>query len=63
VMDYCGLPYEDNLLNFHQTKREVHTMSSGQVNKPIHQRSVGSAAKYAKQLEPMKIALKKYKLG
>lgn len=62
ITNYCGLPWEDRLLDFHQTKREIHTVSSGQVIKPLNKSSIGSAERYPEQLKPMKNALKKYGL-
>ncbi|MEE8294301.1 MAG: sulfotransferase, partial [Sphingomonadales bacterium] len=62
VLDYCGLPWEDELLNFHKTKRQVRTISSDQVNKPLNKSSIGRAMKYEKELAPMISALEKYGL-
>lgn len=62
VLDYCGLPWEDELLNFHKTKRQVRTISSDQVNKPLNKSSIGRARKYEKQLVPMIKALEGYGL-
>ena len=62
VLDYCGLPWEDELLNFHKTKRQVRTISSDQVNKPLNKSSIGRAMKYEKHLKPMISALEDYGL-
>jgi len=62
VLDFCGLPWEDGLLDFHKTERQVRTMSSDQVNKPLNKSSIGYAMQYKKELKPMITALKKYRL-
>lgn len=62
VLSYVGLPWENDLLNFHKTKRQVRTISSDQVNKPLNKNSIGKAMKYQKELAPMIKALKKYGL-
>jgi tetratricopeptide (TPR) repeat protein len=62
VLDYCGLPWEDGLLDFHKTKRQVRTISSDQVNQPLNKKSIGKAMKYEKELAPMIKALKGYGL-
>jgi len=62
VLEYCGLPWEEGLLDFHQTKRQVRTISKDQVNQPLNQKSIGTAAKYKKQLAPMVKALEDYGL-
>ena len=62
ILEYCGLPWEDNLLNFHQTRRQVRTISRNQVNRPMYQDSIGKAQKYKKQLAPMVKALEEYGL-
>lgn len=62
VLDYCGLPWEDQLLDFHKTKRQVRTISSDQVNQPLNKKSIGKAMKYQDELQPMIDALQKYNL-
>ena len=36
VLEYCGLPWDDACLDFHNTKRAVRTASSEQVRQPIY---------------------------
>ena len=36
MLDYCGLPYEDQCLKFHETDRAIATPSSEQVRQPIY---------------------------
>ncbi len=35
LLDYCGLPFEEACLKFHETERAVRTASSEQVRRPI----------------------------
>lgn len=62
ILKFCGLPWEDKVLRFHETKREVRTISNDQVNQPLNRSSIGYAEKYGKHLEPLKEALRAYKL-
>ena len=36
ILEFCGLPFEDTCLNFHETARPVNTASSEQVRQPIY---------------------------
>ena len=38
ILDFCGLPFEESCVTFHETKRAVSTASSEQVRQPIYQR-------------------------
>lgn len=62
VLDFCGLPWEDKLLSFHTTQREVRTISRNQVNKPLNRESIGYDQKYGELLDPLKDALRRYGL-
>ena len=35
LLDYCGLPFEEGVLRFHENQRAVRTASSEQVRQPI----------------------------
>jgi tetratricopeptide (TPR) repeat protein len=59
LIEYLGLPWEDQCLNFHEQKSAVTTASSVQVREPAHTRSIGRWKKYEKQLQPMLNTLKK----
>ncbi len=48
LLDYCGIKWQDECMNFHKTKRPVVTASALQVRKPIYK----SAVKYWKNFEP-----------
>jgi predicted Zn-dependent protease len=36
LLDYCGLPFEEQCLRFHETRRVVQTASSEQVRRPLY---------------------------
>jgi hypothetical protein len=35
LLEYCGLPFEEQCLRFHETRRVVQTASSEQVRRPL----------------------------
>ncbi len=53
LLDYCGLPWDDRCLSFHQNQRPVMTGSSVQVRQPVYGRSVGRSRRYAAELAPL----------
>ena len=53
LLDYCGLPFEENCLNFHATERRVATPSAAQVREPIR-RDTARADKYGALLDPLR---------
>jgi tetratricopeptide (TPR) repeat protein len=57
ILAFCGLPWDERCLAFHQTLRRVRTMSMAQVRQPIYQRSVGRWRHYAAHLQPLLKAL------
>lgn len=57
VLDFCGLPFEEACLNFHQTKRSVRTASSEQVRQPLYQSGVDQWRQFEEHLAPLKDAL------
>ena len=50
ILSYCGLPWEDACLNFHQSGRQVTTASSEQVRQPIYKSAVGFWKNYESHL-------------
>ncbi len=50
ILDFCGLPFEESCLNFHQTRRAVKTASSEQVRRPIYASSVNAWSNYEEHL-------------
>ena len=41
ILSYCGLNWENNVLNFHKTKRTVKTASHAQVRQKLYKSSIG----------------------
>jgi tetratricopeptide (TPR) repeat protein len=57
IVAYCGLEWDARCLEFHRTRRIVHTASLNQVRKPIYRGSVGRWRRHAARLEPLLRAL------
>ena len=57
LLDYCGLKFEANLLEFYKTERAVRTASSEQVRKPIYREATEEWRMYEGHLAPLKDAL------
>ena len=57
LLEYCGLPWEDACLEFHQTERVVKTASAAQVRKKMYKGSSEAWRKFEKHLGPLKSGL------
>jgi tetratricopeptide (TPR) repeat protein len=57
VLDYCGLPFEEACLSFHETERPIRTASSEQVRQPIYSGAVEQWRHYEEHLLPMRESL------
>jgi hypothetical protein len=57
LLDYCGLPFEPQCLQFYENRRVVQTISSEQVRQPIFADSVDQWRHYEAWLGPMQEAL------
>jgi predicted Zn-dependent protease len=57
LLEYCGLPFEDQCLRFYETRRGVQTASSEQVRQPIFAKGVDQWRNFEPWLGPMKEAL------
>lgn len=53
ILDYCGLPFEESCINFHENKRSVRTASSEQVRQPIYRGSVATWKRYGAHLDAL----------
>jgi tetratricopeptide (TPR) repeat protein len=53
LLEFCGLSWDERVLNFHETDRSVLTASATQVRKPIYKDSVKKWKKYERQLKPL----------
>jgi len=57
LVEFCGLPWDDQCLRFFESGREVLTLSRDQVNRPIYTSSVGRSRNYEKHLGPLRDVL------
>jgi hypothetical protein len=57
LLDYCGLPFEQECLNFYENRRVVQTISSEQVRRPIYSDAVDQWRNFEPWLGPLKEAL------
>ena len=57
LLDFCGLPFEEACLNFHETERAVRTPSSEQVRQPIFTSSLDQWSRFDDHLGPLRDAL------
>jgi len=57
ILDYCGLPFEQACIDFHQTRRAVRTPSSEQVRQPIFRDGLDQWTRYEPWLGDLKAAL------
>lgn len=56
LLEFCGLPFEEACLRFHETLREVRSPSATQVRQPL-QAGTGRAQRYGNLLDPLRTAL------
>jgi tetratricopeptide (TPR) repeat protein len=57
LLEHCRLPFEPACLAFHETRRSVRTASAEQVRQPLYTSAVGYWRHFARELEPLRIAL------
>ncbi|MGF1544188.1 MAG: sulfotransferase [Parvularculaceae bacterium] len=57
LLDFCGLPFEPQCLDFHKTDRSVRTASSEQVRQPINAAGVDKWRPFEPYLGPLRDAL------
>jgi hypothetical protein len=53
ILEFCGLPWDDACLRFHETGRAIRSASSEQVRRPIYSDAVGFWNNYAGHLAPL----------
>lgn len=54
LLDFCGLTWDPQTLDFHENTAPVATASSVQVRQPLYSSSVGRWKRYGAALEPMR---------
>jgi tetratricopeptide (TPR) repeat protein len=57
LLDFCGLPFESDCVEFHRNRRAVRTPSSEQVRQPIFTDSLAQWRHFEPHLAPLKEAL------
>jgi hypothetical protein len=57
ILEFCGLEFEPNCIEFHKTERSVRTASSEQVRQPISREGLDHWKHFEPWLEPLKEAL------
>jgi tetratricopeptide (TPR) repeat protein len=57
LLDFCGLPFEPQCLEFYKTVRSVRTASSEQVRQPIFREGLDQWRNFEPWLDPLKLAL------
>ena len=57
LLEYCGLDWDEQCLNFHKIKRTVQTASAAQVRQKMYQGSSDEWKKFEKYLQPLINAL------
>jgi tetratricopeptide (TPR) repeat protein len=50
ILEHCGLPFEEQCVRFHETRRAIKTASSEQVRQPIYAGAMGTWRKYESHL-------------
>jgi tetratricopeptide (TPR) repeat protein len=57
LLDFCGLDFEPQVLEFYKTERAIRTPSSEQVRRPIYREATEEWRPYEPHLGPLKAAL------
>jgi hypothetical protein len=57
LLEYCGLPFEEGVLRFHENQRAVRTASSEQVRQPIFREGLDQWRHFEPWLDALKRAL------
>ena len=57
LLDFCGLPWEEACMRFHENAAPVSTASSVQVRQPLYSGSIGRWKKYGSALKSLREAL------
>ena len=57
MLDFCGLGFEPDCVDFHRTRRNVHTPSSEQVHQPLYREGLDQWRNYERWLAPLRRAL------
>ncbi|KAF2990113.1 sulfotransferase [Methylocystis sp. MJC1] len=58
MIEFLGLPWEDGVLRFHESRAPSATASAVQIRRPLYDTSVGKWRRHAQALEPFRDRLK-----
>jgi tetratricopeptide (TPR) repeat protein len=58
LLEFCGLPWSEACLSFHEARHAVRTASAGQVHEPLYRRSSGRWRHYERHLGGLVEALR-----
>ena len=53
MLDFLGLPFEEECISFYETDRSVRTASSEQVRRPVNKDGMARWRPYAQYLKPL----------
>lgn len=62
LAEYCGLPWDPEVLAFHRQGSASYTFSEAQLREPLNAKGVGRWVDYEAQLQPFLAACTKYKV-
>lgn len=57
IIEFCGMAWDANCLEFHKMERQVRTASVTQVRQPIYKTSVERWRRFEQELQPLAVAL------
>ena len=57
MLEFCGLPWDEQCLAFHKSGRTAMTASYNQVRQPLYRKSVQRWKRYERYIEPLIAAL------
>jgi len=57
ILEFCGLPWEQGVMEFYKGQKTAYTISQVQVSKPINKRGVARWKPYEKHIQPLIKAL------
>ena len=57
LLAFCGLPFDERCLRFHETERRVNTASNWQVRQPLYRASLARWRRFERHLAPLRAAL------
>ncbi|MCA9295027.1 MAG: sulfotransferase [Phycisphaerales bacterium] len=57
LLDFVGLPWQEQCLRFHEKRRDVTTISTQQVTQPISRSAIGRTERFGARLDPLRRAL------